>query len=92
VRSKYWAAWAALHKHQGYPTCYGTALACQQDLDSTPPVTVPLLSYCSGSAQEKEKFFSRLGQNMEHKRKMGVVALCPVRFCLAQHMQNSESK
>src|SRR2546428_13794168 len=30
-----------LAQHQGYLTCHGVALACQQYVDRTPPVTVP---------------------------------------------------
>src|SRR5713226_4975401 len=48
----------------------------------------PLLSYCSGSATEQEKFFSRLGQNSWHTREVSVFALGPVLFFLAHHMQN----
>jgi hypothetical protein len=91
VRSKYCAAWAASHKHQGYSTCYGVAFTCQQYLDRTPPVRSPaqlLFRFCN----RKGKFFPHLGQNIWHKREMGVFALCPVQFFLAHHMQNIESK
>src|SRR5712691_3512471 len=47
-----------------------------------------LFRFCN----RKGKFFSRLGQNMWHKREVGVVALCLVRFFLAHHMQNIKSK
>src|SRR5712692_11049250 len=52
----------------------------------------PFLSYCSGSATEQEKFFSRLGQNSWHTRQVSVFALGPVRFFLAHHMHDLESK
>src|SRR6266545_6068237 len=58
VRSKYCATWAASHKHQGYSTCYGTALACQQDLDSTPPVTVPCSATVPVLQQKREIFLT----------------------------------
>jgi hypothetical protein len=47
-----------------------------------------LFRFCN----RKGKFFSRLGQNMWHKREVGVVALCLVGFFLAHHMQNIKSK
>jgi hypothetical protein len=64
VRSKYCAAWAASHKHQGYPTCYGVALACQQDLDRTSPITVPYSAPVPVLQQKREIFLtSRTGSD-----------------------------
>jgi len=73
VRSKYCAAWAASHKHQGYPLCDGTALAYQQDLDRPPPVTVP----CSATVpvlQQKREIFLASGTEFVAQKGSG-------RFC-----------
>jgi len=50
------AAWDAAHKHQGYPLCYGTALALQEDLDSPPSVTVRYSAAVPVLQQKKRNF------------------------------------
>src|SRR5882724_4057879 len=84
VRSKYCAAWAASHKHQGYSTCYGTALACQQHLDSPPPVQSPaqlLFRFCN----RKGEIF--LTSRTEYVAQIGKWAfLLYVPFCSFWHI------
>ena len=78
-----------LAQTQGYPLCYGTALACLRYLDSTPQLLSPpqlLFRLCN----RREKFFSYLGQKMWHKREVG--GLLYVSFCSFWHSIYKTSK
>jgi len=95
VRSKYCAAWAASHKHQSYPLCYGTALARQQDLDSPTPVTVPY-SVVVPVLQQKREIF--LTSGTEYVAQKGSGRFCSLSRAVlsgtsyAEHQEQSVQK
>ena len=61
------SAWDTSHKHQGYPPCYGIALARQQDLYSPTPVTFPYSVAVPVLQQKREIFLASRTESVAQK-------------------------